>query len=742
MSRKKVLRDDGPRGYDAPVSTQSQDLLGRWPIARAVYQLATTAPENWAVRIGLYGAWGSGKSTVLKFVEDQAKRDGHACCWFNPWGFSTEEEMLHGFTKALRSTMETELGVKAQLGDKARATGRSAFELLRGASDIAPVLKSVHGAGALADKMFDLRGKDMAHLAKQLKGKRVLFLVDDLDRAHPSIVPKVLFWVREILDLPGLSFILAFDPDRVVPALEGEHPGFDGREFLDKILDFQRWLPDLGEADVLRLALHEREHHADFIPEAVVRANAAALPQTPRSIRGLFRQLRPLAPEVSRHREGELNFQTLLLCETIRNGWPLFFERLRNEHALYVKLVVGPFAAEIGLGSPEAALDPGLIDIALQKYEKSDQKRLAVILTSLGRWSDSQSFGYHSRLLDQPRAVTHGEFSRFFESWKAQQKAEAAKEWIDAHASTRDVPASSVLKEILDAGIDVWDEAFRAAADALTYDEQASLILNAGRSVKLWRQLSDGATSWFPGEAIPTPAHLFRFASEVRRWCHFEGDPFKTQVDSAQKLIEELYGSEINPVLTLAPLPAMLMQVNEAAFVARVRSILDKRMTKLFLTALADPAEFLLVIRVASDLDVERLLVSVASPLWRGEARTAALRFPSQEVAATLFRVLTERHVKKKDHVLVNDAGVRDALWRSVVSRRLNRRIQGTIAELRAVVLSRLEEDVRETALPVPPWWANSASPSIGEGVVSTGESAFDGDASEDAAIFEHEAGT
>ena len=64
-----------------------------------------------------------------------------------------------------------------------------------------------------------------------------------------SLLPKLLLSLREILDLPGFTFVLAFDNEIVADGLVTANSAWgDGDSFLDKILDFHYYLPPISKA--------------------------------------------------------------------------------------------------------------------------------------------------------------------------------------------------------------------------------------------------------------------------------------------------------------------------------------------------------------------------------------------------------------------------------------------------------------------------------------------------------------
>jgi predicted KAP-like P-loop ATPase len=78
---------------DRPVTDLPEDLLGRWGLAKTIFDLISSADTNSALRIGVYGRWGEGKTSVLRFVEAQAKRANLPVCWFSVWSAQTQQDL-------------------------------------------------------------------------------------------------------------------------------------------------------------------------------------------------------------------------------------------------------------------------------------------------------------------------------------------------------------------------------------------------------------------------------------------------------------------------------------------------------------------------------------------------------------------------------------------------------------------------------------------------------------------------
>ena len=90
---------DSPRplSADRPLDDPAKDRLGYAPFAKLLADsICNLAPTEGFV-MALFGPWGSGKTTVLKFVEhymDALPRNQQpVVVHFNPWWFSGYEDI-------------------------------------------------------------------------------------------------------------------------------------------------------------------------------------------------------------------------------------------------------------------------------------------------------------------------------------------------------------------------------------------------------------------------------------------------------------------------------------------------------------------------------------------------------------------------------------------------------------------------------------------------------------------------
>ena len=63
-------------GTDTPIKVREQDLIGSAPFAERLADILKSAAGPEPLVIGLYGPWGSGKTSVINLVENALSRKG------------------------------------------------------------------------------------------------------------------------------------------------------------------------------------------------------------------------------------------------------------------------------------------------------------------------------------------------------------------------------------------------------------------------------------------------------------------------------------------------------------------------------------------------------------------------------------------------------------------------------------------------------------------------------------------
>ena len=171
-------------GHDAPPVTRDKDDLERWRFAAEILRVLSDTPAEWSARLGVFGTWGEGKTTVLSFLETMATADGHLLFWFNPWAATNQDDLWKEFAaRLLESLDEAGIAVKGLKRVRLELLGHrfSGYEkAVEQLTAINPEAKGVTGVGlALVRRLVRIDSAHIRQIRSQLKDKRIVVLVDD-----------------------------------------------------------------------------------------------------------------------------------------------------------------------------------------------------------------------------------------------------------------------------------------------------------------------------------------------------------------------------------------------------------------------------------------------------------------------------------------------------------------------------------------------------------------------------------
>lgn len=249
---------------DKPLSDPTKDLFGHAPFAKALATAISGYKSSDGIVLALYGPWGSGKSTVLGFVEHELETLPAATrpvtVTFNPWWFSGHESLARAFLSQMEAVLPTKHAGFKKLGEKLNEFSGA----IGTAADILGAKFGVPGAGKVASAAIGLfkpkpKPVDVPALKKSIsklllqEKKRILVIIDDIDRLHPEEVRQLFTVIKALADFPYVTYLLAFDKEVASHAIE-KQMGLPGERFLEKIIQVPFELPMVDRTS-LRQAL-------------------------------------------------------------------------------------------------------------------------------------------------------------------------------------------------------------------------------------------------------------------------------------------------------------------------------------------------------------------------------------------------------------------------------------------------------------------------------------------------------
>lgn len=327
---------------DRPIHTSAHDRFSRVHFAHRIADTISGRADTSGLVLGLYGPWGDGKTSVLHMIEERLKEHSDVVvAHFNPWQFTSEDQLLRGFFDTLSTAVGARLTSKKEEFGAALKKYGSVLSVVNG-GDAATGL----GEALSTTTLDDLKARVEGFLAE---GRlRVVVLIDDIDRLDRAETHLIFKLVKLSAGFSRTTYLLAFD-DAVVAAALGERYGAggdaSGRAFLEKIIQVPLHLPS-AETSALRGLVYEGLNQALSVAEI-------SLPQqqvdafivrfgvieeslsTPRQAHLYTNALLFSLPLV----KGEVHIGEFMLLEALRLFHPRLYRTLRENPSLLMSKI-------------------------------------------------------------------------------------------------------------------------------------------------------------------------------------------------------------------------------------------------------------------------------------------------------------------------------------------------------------------------------------------------------------------
>ena len=159
---------------DLPITQKTDDTLNRSSFAQTLAHVMLQYSSSASFTIGLYGEWGSGKTSLLNMVLETIESidDGVIVLRFNPWLCSDPKQLITQFFKQLATAVKMK-----------KTTSDHAWELIDQYADIFDAANIIPVVGSLVAAT----GKVLTTEAK----KRVNMQAKDLQESKNQIVRKI-----------------------------------------------------------------------------------------------------------------------------------------------------------------------------------------------------------------------------------------------------------------------------------------------------------------------------------------------------------------------------------------------------------------------------------------------------------------------------------------------------------------------------------------------------------------------
>lgn len=332
---------------DDPIAHAEGDALDRERFVDGLEAVLDTVQHQASSSVlALIGPWGSGKSSVLKTIEERLDtQEASGKQWvtvsFNPWYFQDLASLQAGFFRDLQSALPSHSSWdKAREGIAGLAKSVAPFGSLLSLLGV-DASKALTGFAELVEgDAGAARQHRIAEAALRKADRPVLVVVDDVDRLDPPELLLLFKLIRLVGRLPNVHYLLAYDEDTLIDALgrTGLVGTADPRrpiDYLEKIVQVRLDMPPVRdeqltawvERSLAQLGANHGLEMTDEMSQRFSKAYFAHIRErlhTPRGVKRYFAQVDAFLAGV---RE-EVELVDFLIVSWIRSAEPLLYRAL------------------------------------------------------------------------------------------------------------------------------------------------------------------------------------------------------------------------------------------------------------------------------------------------------------------------------------------------------------------------------------------------------------------------------
>lgn len=325
MVMKDQNNNKSPKVFisDAPVLSCDADILGRGKFAKSLARNIIRHEDHNTIVVGLYGKWGSGKSSIVNMLLEDIKQTKEITedkkpliIEFNPWNFSEQDNLSFAFFNEIANSLSySDKSENAKkIAEKLKLYGHflsTAVLVSNALRYVLPILLFIVGVLILGTTYFaELRAvswivavtfiilgiifkfsktmmsaaseyllqwakvneKTLAQFKGDLnnlileKSKRFLIVIDDIDRLNTKEIKQIFQLVKQNADFSNTVYLLAFDRNIIEKNLE-EQKGVSGKEYLEKIVQVSFDVPFVQEQKLHAYLFAQLDAIVKVVPE-------------------------------------------------------------------------------------------------------------------------------------------------------------------------------------------------------------------------------------------------------------------------------------------------------------------------------------------------------------------------------------------------------------------------------------------------------------------------------------------
>jgi len=211
-------------------------------IADKIFQINNS---NHSFNIGIVGSWGIGKTTLLNYIKNELNSQSkhgeseHILFQYSPLLQTDSPNLTNDFLIKLNSKLK-------KYSIESSATTRKYIYSLK---DSFSSFGSVFIKPFITNVSYEENAQELSDIIKKIN-RKIIVLIDDLDRLNRQEVHEILRLIRNICDFNNMIFIIAYDKNYIIEKLR-EDNNLNPELFLEKFFSAEIEMPKITD-DLIR----------------------------------------------------------------------------------------------------------------------------------------------------------------------------------------------------------------------------------------------------------------------------------------------------------------------------------------------------------------------------------------------------------------------------------------------------------------------------------------------------------
>lgn len=212
---------------DEEVGDEKDDLLASEGQAKSFAETVLASGAHPGLVFGVDGPWGVGKTSFINLAERYwgSAGDTVIVCRFEPLRYASEPDLAERLVRDLTAAIQSKV-----FAPEFRPAASRYSRLIKGKADVSFLgfKVSLEPSQETVDELLD----DIDEVLRRI-GRRVIIVIDDLDRLDAKTTNNVLFATRRTFKLSQATYVLCYDTEVLAGSKE---EGSRAREFLEKFV--------------------------------------------------------------------------------------------------------------------------------------------------------------------------------------------------------------------------------------------------------------------------------------------------------------------------------------------------------------------------------------------------------------------------------------------------------------------------------------------------------------------------